>query len=121
MTGGAGAAADDKSFDDGGDDDSANANAAGSGGALSLGRRRQLDAVRSRVSSAALFILEYYAETTGRKFADVLDVRAILFWGGACGHGRGQTEVVCWKVRGSGWGVKPGGGGGVLVVVCVDE
>lgn len=63
----------------GGDDDDSTASAAnaaggGGGGALSLGRRRQLDAVRSRVSSAALFILEHYAETTGRRLADVLEV-----------------------------------------------
>lgn len=61
--------------DDGGDDDSASANTAGGGG-LSLGRRRQLDTVRSRVSAAALFILEHYAESTGRKLADVLEVRS---------------------------------------------
>lgn len=55
-----------------GDDDAAAA--AGRGG-LVLGRRRQLDAVRNRVSAAARFILEYYAETTGRRLADVLQVR----------------------------------------------
>ncbi|CAN0432812.1 unnamed protein product, partial [Ectocarpus fasciculatus] len=45
----------------------------GRGGPV-LGRRRQLDAVRNRVSAAARFILEYYAETTGRRLADVLQV-----------------------------------------------
>lgn len=92
---GGGAAADDRSLDGGGggDDDSAGANSAG-GGVSALGRRRQLDAVRSRVSSAALFILEHYAETTGRKLADVLEV---CFGVGevAEARGRGSGVTMC--------------------------
>lgn len=60
----------DRSLD--GDDDSSVAMAAGVGGVLE--RRRQLDAVRNRVSLASLSILEHYAETTGRILADVLQV-----------------------------------------------
>ncbi|CAM9459336.1 unnamed protein product [Ectocarpus sp. 8 AP-2014] len=56
-----------------GDDDAAGGGGGGRGGPM-LGRRRQLDAVRNRVSAAARFILEYYAETTGRRLADVLQV-----------------------------------------------
>eukprot|EP00752_Nemacystus_decipiens_P003214 g2975.t1 len=61
----------------GGDDDSASASVgggSGGGGGPPLGRRRQLDAVRHRVSAAALVILEHYAETAGRRLADVLEV-----------------------------------------------
>ncbi|CAM9791582.1 unnamed protein product [Pylaiella littoralis] len=54
---------------DGNDDDGV-----GAGGGPVLGRRRQLDAVRNRVTSASRLILEYYAETTGRRLADVLEV-----------------------------------------------
>ena len=72
-TAGGTAGADDGSG--GGDDDSAG------GGGLSLGRRRQLDAVRSRVSAAALFVLEHYAETTGRRLADILEVRFVFGFG----------------------------------------
>lgn len=60
----------DKSLD-GNDDD---ATGAGAGGGPVLGRRRQLDAVRNRITSASHLILEYYAETTGRRLADALQV-----------------------------------------------
>ncbi|CAN0059941.1 unnamed protein product, partial [Hapterophycus canaliculatus] len=53
-------------------EDEAAAVAAAAGGGPVLGRRRQLDAVRNRVSSASLSILEHYAETAGRRLADVL-------------------------------------------------
>ena len=51
---------------------SAAAGVATGGGMLE--RRRHLDAVRNRVSVAALSILEYYAENAGRGIADVLQV-----------------------------------------------
>lgn len=50
-----------------------------------LGRRRQLDAVRNRVSAASLRILDHYAEATGRGLADALQVR-----------GRGDGEERSW-------------------------
>lgn len=49
----------------------------GTGGLGMLERRRHLDAVRNRVSVASLSILEYYAETAGRRIADVLQVSSI--------------------------------------------
>lgn len=55
-----------------GEDEAAAAVAFAGGGGPVLGRRRQLDAVRNRVSTASLSILEHYAETTGRRLADVL-------------------------------------------------
>lgn len=91
---------------DGNDDDGA-----GAGGGPVLGRRRQLDAVRNRVTSASHLILEYYAETTGRRLADVLEVRyqrTILTTGGGRfgqGHsadntGRGRKNALrMWSIR----------------------
>lgn len=62
----------DKSLD--GNDDDAAGIGVGAGGGPVLGRRRQLDAVRNRITSASHVILEYYAETTGRRLADILQV-----------------------------------------------
>lgn len=102
--------------DDGGaDDDSASANAASGGGALSLGRRRQLDAVRNRVSAAALFILEHYAETTGRRFADVLEV-SFFFCSGSGQKGFDTTVVHRGGVRSLLLREVPPGGGDASVL-----
>lgn len=63
----------DRSFE--GDDDSATASGGMGGAVVVLERRRQVDTVRNRVSAVSLSILDHYAEATGRKLADALQVR----------------------------------------------
>lgn len=64
----------------------------GTGGLGMLERRRHLDAVRNRVSVASLSILEYYAETAGRRIANVLQVSSIS-GGVALRDGEGYRKI----------------------------
>lgn len=58
-------------------------------------RRRQTDAVRNRVSAASLNILDHYAETTGRKMSDLLQVgdRQKRVTRGGVGFVQGRTGI----------------------------